>query len=172
MLCEKCGKRQATTHIKKSINGVYEEHHYCSECAAENGVSAFPSLGAFGEGGLFGSLLGLPFSKAPSTRADSLRCPSCGTSFSEISESGRVGCAKCYDTFRKQLLPTIERIHGKASHCGKTPEKEISEQDKKQKEIDKLKAELAAAVEAQEYEQAAKLRDEIKDLEGENNEQK
>lgn len=172
MLCEKCGKRQATTHIKKSINGVYEEHHYCSECAAESGVKAFPSFGAFGDGGLFGSLLGLPFSETHTSRADTLRCPFCGTSFSEISENGRVGCAQCYDTFRKQLLPSIERIHGRASHCGKAPEREITEEDKKKKELDELKEKLQKAVDAQEYEQAAKFRDEIKELEGEHNEQK
>ena len=97
MLCEKCGKRQATTH-QKSINGVYEEHHYCSKCAAENG-GKLPPFGAFGENGLFSSLLGLPFS-APAQRSasDAVRCPSCGTSFAEISQSGRVGCAKCCET--------------------------------------------------------------------------
>ena len=173
MLCEKCGKRQATTHIKKSINGVYGEHHYCSKCAAENGVESFPSFGAFGENGLFSSLLGLPFS-APAQRSasDAVRCPSCGTSFAEISQSGRVGCAKCYDTFRKQLLPTVERIHGRATHVGKAPETELTEEDKREMKLSELKNKLNAAVEAQEYGQAAKYRDEIKEMEGEQNEQK
>ena len=83
-----------------------------------------------------------------------------------------MGCAQCYDTFRKQLLPSIERIHGRASHCGKTPEREITEEDKKKKQLDELKDKLQKAVDAQEYEQAAKFRDEIKELEGEHNEQK
>lgn len=174
MLCEKCGKRQATTHIKKNINGIYEEHHYCSECAAQSGVNAFPSFGAFGDGGLFGSLMGLPFSGPSSHKpaSDTLRCPFCGVSFAEISDSGRVGCAKCYDTFKKQLLPTVERIHGRASHTGKAPQTELSEEDKKLQKLEELKNKLQSAVDAQEYEQAAKYRDEIKALEGEHDEQK
>jgi protein arginine kinase activator len=168
MLCEKCGKKQATTHIKKTVNGVHEEHHYCSECAKQSGINAFPSFGSFGAGGLFGSLMGLPFgefSSAPSS--DAPRCPGCGISFAEIANSGKVGCAKCYDTFRDRLLPSVERIHGRSSHMGKTPDRTLSEEDKRKAEIKDLQDKLQKAVEAQEYEQAAKYRDEIKKMEGE-----
>ncbi len=170
MICEKCGKRQATTHIKKMVNGVYEEHHYCSECAQQSGITGdmFPSLSGFAKGGLFGSLIGLPFGEPTQTsHGDTQRCPSCGISFAEISTSGKVGCAKCYDTFRSRLLPSVERIHGKASHAGKIPHKDETPEDRRKKEIAELKEKLNKAVESQEYEQAAKYRDEIKNLEGE-----
>lgn len=168
MLCERCGKKQATTHIKKSVNGVYEEHHYCSECAAQAGVNAFPSFGGIAGGGLFGSLMGLPFGGfGGHSSADALRCPGCGISFSEIANSGKVGCAKCYETFRDRLLPSVERIHGRSGHVGKVPAGTESGEDTRKRQISRLQEDLKKAVEAQEYEQAAKYRDEIKKLEGE-----
>ena len=166
MLCEKCKKNPATTHIRKSVNGVQEEWILCSQCAKEMGYDQL----SFFKGGLLGSLFSGELSGK--TAADALRCPCCGISFEEITKSGEVGCADCYQFFRGRLTPTIEKLHGKAGHLGKVPRRKQEEQKPVEKEqepnpLAKLKEELARAIEAQEFEQAAVLRDKIKEMEGE-----
>ena len=98
------------------------------------------------------------------------KCPGCGATFSQISKSGRVGCAKCYDTFFDRLLPTIKRIHGNTVHTGKrlrTARLESGSDNEKSEntnEIERLSEQLAKAVRDQEFEQAAQLRDRINAL--------
>lgn len=160
MLCQKCGVKNATTHIQKSINGVEEELMLCSDCAAKLGYNEL----SFFTGGLLGSLLGADI--AQQTIGNALRCPGCGISFEEIARLGKVGCAQCYERFGDRLTPTIEKLHGRAGHIGKVPNG--AEQKKPEKPlIDRLREELAKAIETQEFEQAAKLRDQIKALEEE-----
>jgi protein arginine kinase activator len=160
MLCQHCGMKTATTHIRTSINGVQEEQMLCSQCAAKLGYNQLSSLFT---GGLLGSLLKSDLPGA--TAAGAIRCPKCGISFEEIARQGKVGCAHCYIGFREKLSPTVEKIHGKASHAGKIPP---LAQNRKPKvsPLEQLKEQLAAAVEAQEFEQAAKLRDQIREMEG------
>ncbi len=166
MLCQNCGKNEATTHIKQIINGDMAESHLCSDCASHLGYSDMFSGFGLNLSGLFGGLLG---DMMPSVAAGkSPRCPKCGTSFEEIVHSGKVGCADCYRTFYDKLLPSIQRIHGKIKHSGKVtnsapvePKEETTEE-----KIEKLKAAMNEAVAKQEFENAAKIRDEIKALEG------
>ena len=110
----------------------------------------------------------IPFQMPSNSAGKSPRCPKCGTSFDEIVRDGRVGCADCYRTFYDKLLPSIQRIHGKIKHSGKVtnaapvePREETTEE-----KIEKLKAAMNEAVAKQEFENAAKIRDEIKALEG------
>jgi protein arginine kinase activator len=168
MLCEKCGKRTATTHIKTNINGKITQHHLCGQCAAESGYNQPMGLGmGLGMTGLLGSLFGdLP---ETSVHAGSpTRCEGCGMSFDEIAHSGKVGCDRCYTTFYDEMLPSLQRIHGKSSHNGKVP-RTASPEVKKESRLEKLKAELSSAVAAQEFEKAAQLRDEINQLEANGN---
>ena len=168
MLCEKCKKNPATTHIRKWVNGVQEEWILCSQCAKEMGYNQL----SFFKGGLLGSLFSGELSGK--TADGALRCPCCGISFEEIAKSGEVGCAHCYEFFRTRLTPTIEKLHGKAGHLGKIPRRKQEEQKPVEKEekihpLTKLKEDLARAIENQEFEQAAVLRDQIKEMEGEQN---
>lgn len=172
MMCQNCGQRTATTHIKTVINGQLTESHLCSQCAKKQGYGHMLS-----EWNGFGSLLGGLLSGAQETQEK--RCPGCGASFRQISHSGRIGCAQCYDTFRSQLIPVVERVHGTARHRGKVPggsALRVQEQNRQlmnveeQKsarlsEIAEKKRQLQKAVEAQDFEQAAQLRDQIKELE-------
>ena len=105
MLCQSCGKRPANTHIKTIINGELTEHSLCSECAQKMGYgnSFFPS-NTFDQ--FFSSFFG-----KNSLMEDTLRCPVCGASLSDISDTGKVGCADCYKTFLNQLMPSIQRMH-------------------------------------------------------------
>lgn len=168
MLCQHCGKNQATTHIKSMVNGKYTEYMLCSDCAKEMGYAdMFTSFDSD-----FNSLLGSFFSNALPERSGATRCSLCGSSYNDITSTGKVGCANCYDTFYSELMPTIRRVHGNTEHCGKRPNvfktKEKSEQaaNPEKSPIDDLKAKMEAAIKEQNFEEAARLRDEIKNLEG------
>ncbi len=156
MLCEKCGKNVATTHIKTSINGVIEAHHLCSHCAKQSSYVQSPL--SFEQ--LLGSFFGDAVKTAPRTDKRK-RCDGCGLCFDDIAESGRVGCDKCYDTFFEQLLPSLQRMHGKAYHAGKVPDR-IQAEPSAEDKISELKSQLKDAIDSENFEQAAKLRDEIK----------
>lgn len=162
MMCEKCGKNPATTHLKTVVNGVIHENHLCSFCAANSG---YGNLGGLSLTNMLASMFGESISNG---KPISKRCECCGASFSDIAQSGRVGCSECYETFRNELLPSLNRLHGKAIHIGNTPNEEQKKESAAEK-IKKLKLKLADAIKAEEFEDAAKLRDEIRALEGEEN---
>ncbi len=161
MMCEHCGKRPATTHIKRTVNGKSAEWNLCAQCAAEQGFTG--SFGGFGLdlNDFWGSLFAEP---AKLSTTDTVRCEDCGRSFKEIAELGRPGCPTCYRTFYDRLLPSIRRIHGKTQHTGKVAE-QAEESVKKERELDTLREQLARHIENQEYEQCAALRDRIRELE-------
>lgn len=168
MLCQNCKTRQANTHIRQVINGELTEADLCSECAAKLGYqNAFS--GIFDIGSMMSGFLGMP---TVSALAREEKCPGCGATFSQISKSGRVGCAKCYDIFYDRLLPSIKRIHGNTIHTGKklhtarieSKSSHRAEKDPEKSELEALSEQLASAVKAQEFEQAAKLRDRINEI--------
>ncbi len=163
MLCQSCQKRTATTHIKRIINGELTEQHLCPECAAKMGYgSIFGGMG-LNLGDLIGSFLGEQ-SSANSMPAET-RCKCCGSTFSDIARSGKVGCAECYQTFRDRLMPSIQRIHGNTRHVGKVPAT-ASVKAQLTAKLEKAREDLTQAIEAQEFERAAQLRDAIRELEG------
>lgn len=161
MLCENCNKNQATTHITRTVGGVTQQQHLCAECAAKMGYSHF----SLNIGDIWGSLFGDTMKKSAPIPEET-RCKGCGSTFRQIASSGKVGCAECYRTFHDQLVPTIQRLHGIAEHRGKLPSA-ASAQAKVKSRVASLKKQLQAAVESQEFERAAVLRDEIRGLEGE-----
>ncbi len=161
MLCQSCRKNEATTHIKRIINGSVEELDLCPDCAKKLGYTNI--FGSFQNewNSLLGSFLGggLP------SRTGATRCPSCGTSFSEIARRGVVGCPRCYDTFYEELLPSIRKIHGNTQHNGKFPSsagKELARVN----ELESMQEQLNEAIARQEFEKAAQLRDKINELKG------
>ena len=161
MLCEKCGKNVATTHIKTSINGVVESHHLCAECAARSHAVQ----NQFGLTDLLGAFFGEGVKSVPAADHRK-RCPGCGVCFDDIVASGRMGCDRCYETFLEQLLPSLQRMHGKAVHAGKKPSLAAP---KDKDELGMLKAQLREAVDAEQFERAAQLRDRIREMEKEAN---
>lgn len=159
MMCDHCGKNPATTHLKTVVNGVVHQSHLCAYCAAKEGYNNFGSLSLT-------NLLTSMFSDSiGSGHSVSKRCDCCGCSFSDIVESGRVGCSECYATFRDELIPSLNRLHGKAFHIGAAPEKE-TDSKKQENKLKELRKELLEAIDNEEFENAAKLRDEIRALEG------
>ncbi len=166
MFCDNCGKQAATTHVKKTVNGKTTELHLCAHCAAQQGLSAFGGMD-FDMGDFWGSFFAEPTRRAAE---DATRCPDCGRSFREIADQGRPGCPTCYVTFYDRLLPSIRRIHGKTQHTGKIAVK-ADDTLKREHELQALREQLKACIEAQEYEACAGLRDRIRAMEQEGEEQ-
>ena len=168
MFCQSCGKKTATTHFKTIVNGKLTEVHLCADCAREKGYGSIFDNWNLGFGNLLGGLLG-----KTQPEETVLRCKKCGATFSEIVKTGNLGCEECYSTFRRQLLPLIQRIHGTARHKGKRPGSSalrISDSNSKlvavqESALGEKKRQLKKAIDAQEFEQAAILRDEIKEME-------
>lgn len=179
MLCQHCNKNEATTHIKKNVNGRREEMHLCSECAAELGVMdefKMPSMNELFNDSFLGNFLGAG-AAAMNALTGVERCSSCGSSFNDIINSGHLGCSGCYDKFEDKLEPSIRKIHGKTKHIGKyvsydeTEEKSDYSPEKKQKTtLETLEEQLKEAVREQRFEDAAVLRDKIKGFSEGNNE--
>ncbi|MCL2488874.1 MAG: UvrB/UvrC motif-containing protein [Oscillospiraceae bacterium] len=164
MNCQNCGKRPATTQYKRIVNGQVSEQYLCESCVRELGLPGV--FGGLNIGNFWGGLFNEPARNA----AESVRCGGCGKNFAQIAESGKTGCAACYTTFYERLLPSIQRIHGKTRHVGKTP-RGAGQEARRTMRIGQLKEQLARSIASQEYERCAELRDQIKSLEAEENAQ-
>lgn len=160
MICNVCGVEEATIHLTEIINTKMVELHLCEQCAYEKGtdVKQFFNFTELVEGL---SELGVP---KPAEKKETLRCKSCGISFDEFGKSGRLGCPECYQTFAKLLTPLIKRIQHSTQHFGKKPTK-ISGEVKFHMELRELHERLRKLVEQEAFEDAAKVRDLIKQLE-------
>lgn len=161
MKCQHCNHNEATTHIKKNVNGNVTEMHLCSDCARELGVMEEFSPESFFNDTFFGNFLGAGV-PAMNILSGIDHCEYCGSTFNDIVKNGRVGCANCYSKFEDRLQPTITKMHGNAKHIGKnvtyTEEKEAEPEIS---ELDKLKNDLKLAIKEQRFEDAAVLRDKI-----------
>ncbi|RKD26407.1 Protein-arginine kinase activator protein McsA [Caminicella sporogenes DSM 14501] len=165
MLCQNCHEREATVHVTKIINNQKQEIHLCEQCAKKSDDINFDFDTTFTINnfltGLLDSIHSSPF------KVDYIKtttCSKCGMSYGKFKQLGRLGCFECYKTFNEKLLPLIKRIHGSETHIGKIPKKAGSRIRLKH-EIMSLKKQLQMAVEKEEFEKAAKLRDRIKELE-------
>ncbi|MBQ5321240.1 MAG: UvrB/UvrC motif-containing protein [Oscillospiraceae bacterium] len=162
MLCEHCKKRTATAHITETVNGYTKEMNLCSLCASELSFNGF--LNPVSISGLLSSVFTPATAEAPKKK-----CPLCGRTASQIAVSGEAGCAECYKVFESELLSPITRIHGKARHIGKKPK--FSEKEDSVDIIKEKEEKLREAIAAEDFETAASLRDEIRNLkEGKGNE--
>lgn len=165
MICERCGKNNATTHIRSVVNGVVTEKNLCGYCAAKEGYTNM-SHNNLAEmlASMFGDVL------ESGSPAISKRCPVCGASFSDIAESGKVGCAECYKTFYDELLPYLKRVHGSTKHTGKAPNSTLPAVKPKTDTVDGLRMKLNRLISEENFEEAAVVRDKIKKLEAEKHE--
>ncbi len=174
MLCERCKKNEATFYYKETVNGTAKSFHLCGDCAkAAETAGEVKSLG-WSAGGdfiddLFSSLFAPATAKTPKV-AERKTCDLCGASFEELVREGKAGCPKCYDTFEGELAESIRRIHGRVLHTGGAPA-EFREANEAKKKIEGLETALKEAIQSENYERAAELRDELRTLRAaENNE--
>ncbi len=164
MLCERCQQKQATVHMQQIFNGEKTEVHVCQDCA---GQMDFPI--SFDH--IFHGFLDSMFSAGnmeglQELGAKKLMCEACGMTYEDIKKSGRLGCENCYHAFRKELDSILRNVQGSNQHEGKFPKRAGLDLYLK-REIDKLKLEQLKAIENEEYEEAARIRDLIKQRESE-----
>jgi len=136
--------------------------YLCEKCASEKGNANFISPLSLGDflSSFLSKDIGDSYVAAPNVHDV---CDVCGMSFNDFQSTGKIGCSNCYKIFGDRLKPIIKRLHGSTEHVGKAPSGFTS--SRTSKEIEKLKEELNKAIQAEEYENAALLRDKIKELE-------
>lgn len=160
MLCQKCKINNANVKIIRNINGDVKEMYLCSSCADSEGLSLKKQLQSDFFSDPFFNFL------APETTTE-LTCPRCGTKYYQFKEGGKFGCEDCFETFSKMLAPMFKNIHGATEHTGKFP-KHSGGKFLKEKKIENLRVKLDKAIKEENFELAAKLRDEIRASEGGN----
>lgn len=169
MLCPECGKRPATIHYTKIVNGEKSEFHLCEVCAQEKEgyMSDFGS--EFSIQQLLSGFLNFDLPSTSSSHAgvhvnpEPRRCPNCSLTYKQFSKLGRFGCGECYQTFQGYLEPLFRKMHGHSLHRGKIPTRAKGEL-KIRRDLEHLKEELIKKIEAEEFEEAAYLRDQIRAL--------
>ena len=159
MLCCICKERNATVHYTKIDGDKVQKVDLCEECSKTKGVSDPVGFE------LADLLLGLGASKEleQSSGGSDLKCPRCGFTQADFKKAGRLGCSECYKTFAEGLEGLLKTMHKGTRHIGKVPEalrqtRELSDR------LKTLQKKLTKAVEDENFEQAASLRDEIKQM--------
>ncbi|TFG89938.1 MAG: hypothetical protein E4G71_06045 [Candidatus Atribacteria bacterium] len=169
MLCQICKKKEVTITFTKIVGVQKTEIHLCKDCAPffSDKFSIFP-LPQFDINDLLAGLLNaidLYHKEEGIIAGKEVKCSNCQLTYDEFKRSGKLGCSVCYRDFREQLTPLLRRLHGNSEHVGKIPQHSKSKLNKIRK-IKQLRKELQELVLEEEYEKAAKIRDEILKLEG------
>ena len=167
MVCESCKQQQATVHLTEIVNGQMSELHLCEACANQKGAQVESHFG------LADMLVGLAdVGKAPEAERETTAkgCANCGMTYDDFRKVGRLGCSECYGTFKRGLSTLLKRIHGSTHHLGKAPASLVKPGAMKS-ELAGLKRQLERAIELEEFEQAAQLRDQIRKIEREQHRQ-
>ena len=162
MICGNCGSGEAVVHLTQIVNNEMSTAHLCEKCAAEKGLEATPEPTKFP----LTDFLAQMGEKTAEEQADpSGPCGFCGLSFSDFRDSGRLGCPHCYSTFEAHLRGLLRRIHGGTAHVGKVylpPDASAGEMERR---LEGLRRKLQRAVDSEDFERAAELRDQIRTLE-------
>lgn len=156
MQCESCGEYEANVHLTHVVNGVTREVHLCEGCAAKNGINISGAMS------LTDILVGLGAIQETEEGASGKACPFCHLSLGEFKRGSRMGCALCYEAFGTELGSMLSEMQNGTKHAGKAPGGKIT--PIKIVRTDNLERELADAVAREDFETAARIRDEIKSL--------
>jgi protein arginine kinase activator len=163
MLCEVCGNKEATVHLTEIINDKVTKLNLCENCAKDKGTEMEEH---FGLNDLLAGLADLGATTEPEL-LQTVKCPSCGFTYQDFKKVGRLGCGDCYEAFKKQLGPLLKRIHGADRHTGKIPLM-VGKTVKDTRNLQDLKARMEKAILTEDFEEAARLRDKVRELEKKN----
>ena len=182
MLCDNCGKREANVRYSENINGRRKELNLCEECSKKLGIENIDFNMPIDFSSFFGGLLedfGTNDFMPLFNEVKQLKCDNCGYTFEDIVNTGKLGCENCYSVFENRLDPIIKKIQGSNKHVGRTGKiidskisEKINNKDSKTEnnkdvsKVEKLQNDLKKAIKEEKYEEAAKIRDEIKKIEG------
>jgi protein arginine kinase activator len=178
MPCENCREREAVIHLTQIVNNSVTTMHLCEPCAAEKGVETGTSVAKFPLGD-FLATLGKGGTSETSEAGLDVPCAGCGATLRDFRQSGRLGCAACYETFEVHLRDLLRRLHGSTRHEGEAygqPETGDGRRETETPhdarrpthegtELGRLREQLRLAVESEDFETAAELRDRIRVLE-------
>lgn len=159
MLCQLCHKNEATIEFTEIINNQMMQLHLCEECAHQKGIEMEQpfSIADFLAG--MGDL-----TQVPETKKTPVKCPRCNMTMDDFRKIGRFGCGECYNAFKASLLPLLKRIHGAVRHTGKA-KTGMSGAAVKTTALMALRQKLQRAIDNEEFEEAANIRDKIRELE-------
>lgn len=171
MICEHCQQRNATVTVTQIVNGQNKEHHYCEVCATQ----FYPFNLDFKQepmklNQLLSNFFGIPANQQTAGEAEKkmpqqqASCQKCGSTYQQFLKDGKLGCAQCYETFSQQLPHIFKRLQAGTKHIGKQPG-QISSALSIQKRIDEIRLAMQSAITEERFEDAAALRDEVRELE-------
>ncbi len=161
MLCDNCKERDAVVNLTTIENNAVRQLHLCEQCAAERGVETTVAT----QKHPLGDFLAQVQQQSVPASADAGKCGFCGLTMKDFRATGRLGCARCYGTFEASMRELLRRVHGNPRHIGrayKAPKDDVLE---KASVLGELREKLRRAVEQEQFEVAAQLRDRIKVLE-------
>jgi protein arginine kinase activator len=161
MVCDNCGQNEAIIHLTHIEDNQVTTRHLCEECAAEKGLQPGDSNANFPLTD-FLAKVGKPGSETSPPGP----CPFCGMKFDQFKKTGRLGCPHCYASFEANLKGLLRRLHGGTQHMGKVYLPPDPTEGQQQERLAGLRRKLSKAVEREDFERAAELRDQIRTLEG------
>ncbi len=182
MLCQRCGQRQATVFFSQTVGNQTTQAHLCEVCAQEQtqaygglnpiAFNPFAALSDFLNSFMNwneGAIAEVNSGRAGSVAVDpQAQCPYCGYQLSTFRQNGRLGCTKCYESFKTALEPLLSSIHGNVRHVEETaptqPASHSVEKRSQRPEVAEMRKKIDEAIKAEKYEEAARLRDEIRKL--------
>lgn len=165
MRCDHCGENEAVIHLTQIVNNELSTFHLCEACAAEKGLEPDASAVNFP----LTDFLAQMGKEGASVPATTEACTYCGLSLEDFKKTGRLGCPHCYVTFEAHLRGLLRRLHGGTQHLGKVYLPPDPTEAERQQRLSGLRRKLDRAVEGENFERAAELRDEIRVLEGADN---
>jgi len=159
MICQICGINEATIHLTEIVENQMVELHICEQCSKEKAVDLSPPVS-------FSDIISglVDFTSQQESEDVDLKCSKCGLTYEQFKKIGRLGCADCYQSFQSVLDPLIKKVQGTTQHMGKRPSR-LSGSMKIELEIKELTEKLKKHIAAEEFEEAAQVRDKIKMLE-------
>lgn len=180
MLCERCKIREANIRYTEVINGVKNEHNLCVQCAQDTELGHYATIfeGEFPLSKLLAGILGMESEDTSKSQVamNQIICPTCKTSYNEFIKNSQLGCPDCYSVFDLLIGESIKKLQGNESHVGKKPKYQAEGRTSNSpglhvphnlsydEELTLLDSKLKEAIREEEYELAAKYRDEIKAL--------
>ena len=153
MVCDSCKEREATVHLTQVLKGQVKKLHLCQECAEHNGINVDGPMS------LTDVLFGLGMPSEPEPGDDQKKCPRCGMSRADVKKTQRLGCPACYDAFVEELQAMLASMQKGAQHVGKAPVSSAPWTP----EMERMQKDLRHAVAEERYEEAARLRDLIRE---------
>lgn len=163
MVCDHCQEHEAEVHLTQIVDNEMTTRHLCTRCAADLGLQATAPAASLPLTDFLAQMGKGVAADAEASPAGP--CAFCGTSVDDFKRTGRLGCPHCYSVYEPQLRGLLRRIHGSTQHVGKIYLPPAAEEADRTARLAGLRRKLQRAVDSEDFERAAELRDQIRNLE-------